>query len=66
MPKYLHEKYNKEVKDFKKSASALRKLRDKKGSPAYKKAVTKFKKEATELRVANKKLQNYKKTKFRK
>lgn len=54
MPIEFKRKRDKEISDFKKSASELRKLKDKKGSPQYKKAVTKFKKEAREMRQADK------------
>ncbi len=61
MPKYLYTNYDKEVRDFRKSAAKLRSLRNKKGTMAYKSAVKNFKKEAKELRTANKKLKSYKK-----
>ena len=46
MPKYLYTNYDKEVRDFKKSAAKLRRLRNKKGTVAYKSAVKTFKKDA--------------------
>ena len=46
MPKYLYTNYDKEVRDFRKSAAKLRSLRNKKGTMAYKSAVKNFKKEA--------------------
>tara|TARA_Y100000361_G_C11161656_1_gene347830 strand:- start:8688 stop:8885 length:198 start_codon:yes stop_codon:yes gene_type:complete len=60
VPKYLYTNYDKEVRDFKKSAAKLRRLRNKKGTVAYKSAVKTFKKDAKQLRTASGKLKNYK------
>tara|TARA_R100000353_G_scaffold77790_2_gene58831 strand:+ start:600 stop:794 length:195 start_codon:yes stop_codon:yes gene_type:complete len=54
MPIEFKRKRDKEIRDFKKSASDLRKLRNKKGTAEYNRAVTKFRKEAREMRQADK------------